>query len=126
MDLFEALQAKPSRLEIKHPGTGEGTGLFIDLVSASDPKVKAAEREYLDEIRAKAVQGGERVAPDTQKLARLKARASVVGWEFTGDANWKGKQPEFSEALADELLANEKVFEQVIIHMADDRNFFPA
>lgn len=120
MDLFEALTPKPSRLEIKHPVSGEGTGLFLDLVSASDHRVKAAERAYIDECRAS---GGK---PEQDALARRKAAAAVVGFEFTGEASWKGKKPQFSEAIRDELMQVEKVYEQVIIHMVDDRNFFPT
>lgn len=126
MDIFEALTPKASRIEIKHPGTGQGTGLFLDLVSVSDPKVKAAERAYLDKLQAEAVEKGVRVPPDANALARIKARAALVGCEFAGEASWRGEKPKFSESLADELVANEKVFEQIIIHVADDRNFFPA
>ena len=122
MDLFDQLQPKPSRMEVKHPGTGEGTGLFLDLVSMSDPKVKAAERAYIDSLNAEA--GSKPASRDD--LARLKASAALVGCEFTGEATWKGKKPEFSEALRAEIMANEKVYEQVLLHLVNDRNFFPV
>ena len=125
MDVREALTPKPSRIEIRHPRTRRGTGLFLDLVSASDPKVKAAERAYLDKLRAESAEKGVPVPPDSAALARIKARAALVGCEFTGEASWGGEKPKFSDQLADDLLTNEKIFEQTIIHIAEDGNFFP-
>ena len=55
----------------------------------------------------------------------IKARAALVGCEFTGEASWGGEKPKFSDQLADDLLTNEKIFEQTIIHIAEDGNFFP-
>ena len=120
MDVREALTPKQSRIEIKHPGSGRGTGLFLDLVSVSDPRVLVADRKYLDSVRSDPARH------DDQVRARVKARAAIVGCEFTGDANWGGEKPEFSEKLAGELIENVKVYEQVIIHLASDANFFPA
>ena len=122
MDLFDQLQPKPYRMEVKHPGSGEGTGLFLDLVPISDRRVKAAERAYVDSLNAKG--GAERANSD--ELSRLKVAAAVVGFEFAGDATWRGEKPEFSEELRAEILGNEKVYEQVIVQVANDRNFFPV
>ena len=126
MDVREALTPKLSRIEIKHPGSGRGTGLFLDLVSVSDPRVLAADRKYLDSVRSESDGTGTPARHDDQVRARVKARAAIVGCEFTGDANWGGEKPEFSEKLAGELIENVKVYEQVIIHLASDANFFPA
>jgi len=124
MDLFESLQPKPFRYEVKFPGSDKGTGLFLEVVSAADPRVKAAERDYLTGVQDLAAKSGERKSPDRDELARVKARAAVIGCEFTGEATWKGKTPAFSAALRDEIMENERVYEQVLIQVVNDRNFF--
>src|SRR5690606_37323083 len=81
-------------VDVLHPKTVEPTGLKLTLAHDSDPRVIDATRKVFEEARTKG-------DVDPERGRRL-TMAHVVGWEWTGEVNFRGEAPAFStEALAD-------------------------
>lgn len=103
-------------VDVLHPKNGQPTGLKLKLAHESDPRVIEATRRVFDEARA-----GGGVDPDRGRKLTM---AHVVGWEWTGDANFNGKKPAFTaEALA-EVCKVPPVATAIFKAIGDDAGFY--
>lgn len=122
MDL-SAIVPHSRKFEIKNPADGKGTGLFLEIVSQHDDRVKAVDRA----IQNKVLRSRNRTldADLVQDATLDKLVASVVGWEWTGDATW-GKEGKlaFSADNVRKVLGNPTVRQQLEEELADEAAFF--
>lgn len=103
-------------VDVLHPKTNQPTGLKLTLAHESDPRVMDATRKVFDEARTT---GG--VDPER---GRKLTTAHVVGWAWTGDANFNGQTPAFSaEALA-EVCKVPAVANAIFRAVNDDAGFY--
>lgn len=123
MDI-STITAAERTVQIKHPATGEPIGLVITLRPSSDPAVLAASRKFLNE----RLQRGSKITAEkleVQKVAVI--TAAVSGWKWEGDAQYKGQQPEFTEATLRTILKDLPwVKAQIDEELGDDAAFFPS
>lgn len=74
-------------VEIKHPLTGEDTGIRVHVVSSDSKRVVDAQRKAVSEyFRARAV-AGDGDAPELPDDARITLINSIDSWEW-GDASF--------------------------------------
>ena len=91
MDISEiAPQARA--FDILHPGNGEPIGLKVTLLPMTDEKVESARRKIQNRRLSSRSTKVTADQLDTEGLELL--CASVGGWEWVGEATFKGEQPE--------------------------------
>lgn len=110
--------------EIKHPGTGEGTGLILTLACTHDERVKAAIREANDHYLKSP--GEKKSEKDLDAYDNAIAASYVVNLKFTGDAEWRGGKPKYSLDLAKDICSHDAFKEQVIREVKKVRDFYKA
>ena len=122
MDLA-SIKPIEKRYNVQHPATGEETGMILVLACAHDDRVKKAVRAVNDEI----LKAGKDMTPEQEKkLDDALAAAYIVGVEFTGDAVWNGKTPDYSDGLAREICAIPALKEQVLFEIRRTKDFYQA
>lgn len=123
MDL-STIKPVERQYEVKHPATGEATGLVLTLACTHDDRVKAAIREANDHYLKNT---GEKASEkELDAYDNAIAASYVIDVEFTGDANWKGKTPKFSQSLAHEMCEVHTIKEQVIREVKKVKDFYKA
>jgi len=110
--------------ELRHPGTGAGIGLHLSLRSPLTPEVKALARTSIEKQRAAARRNKPFTVQQEESEALNINAACVIGVRFDEGANWKGKQPQYSEAFVRELLLRDWIVKQVSEELAIEANFF--
>jgi len=108
MDL-SAIKPHSVELPIKHPATGQATGLVLEVVSEYDDRVKAAERVGRQTIMA----AGSTTPELVDDLYRSRMAAHVIGWRWDGEANWGGDKLKFTPENVARVLSNDMVREQL-------------
>lgn len=103
-------------VDVLDPRNGKPTGLKLTIAHDSDPRVVKAMRALWDEAREK---GGE----DESRGLRA-TMAHIVGWEWTGDANFKGDKPKFTPENLAEVCAIPAVGSAVYRAVADEAGFY--
>lgn len=111
------------RYNVQNPATGEDTGMILVLACTHDDRVKMAMRAVNDKIIAA---GREMTEAQERDLDNEMAAAYVVGVEFEGDASWKGKTPDYSAALAKEIVSIPALKEQVLFEVRRTKDFYQA
>lgn len=111
------------RYNVQHPKTGEETGMILVLACTHDDRVKKAMRAVNDRIIAA---GREMSEAQERELDNEMAAGYIVGIEFTGDATWKGKTPDYSPALAKEICAIPALKEQLLFEVRRTKDFYTA
>lgn len=111
-------------LELRHPLSGELTGVTWQIKSPHSDSVKAAIRKLLDEEAEKTV-----VSASPPKIVTIEKRnaaimaAHVAGWDWGGHT-FHGSVPEFSAEKAAEILFSESwIYAQVAKAKGDIGNF---
>lgn len=105
-------------VDVLHPVTKEPTGLKLVVVHDSDPRVVEAHRRLYDAERAAG-------KPDEDRGRKL-TMARVVGWEWTGDATFKGEKPKFSPQALAEVCNVPPVRDSIYQAISDDAGFYKA
>ena len=119
------IQASDREVELKHPVTEEGLGLFFSLRSPYSDEVKKAEREWLNARLAKKKQSITAEALEAAKEKQI--MAAVSGWRFEGDANIGGEKPKFNPAALRELIRKHVWIRQFLDEeLGDTAGFFQA
>jgi len=103
-------------VDVLHPKTNEPTGLQLTVAHESDPRVMEAVRKIYDEART----GG---GLDADRGRRL-TMAHVVGWNWTGEAQFKGERPEFSQEKLAEVCTVPPVAAAIFKAVNDDAGFY--
>lgn len=103
-------------VDVMNPKTNEPTGLRLTVAHESDPRVMEAARKIYDEAR---IAGG----LDPERGRRL-TMAHVVGWEWTGEAQFKGERPDFSQEKLAEVCAVPPVSAAIFKAVNDDAGFY--
>lgn len=121
MDIF-AIKPNTQKIDIRHPGSGSPIGFVIEVGSIESDAVKKVDRKHLDKQlrnRGKKPSSAEFEANMIERLA-----ATVVGWEFTGDASLGGERPDFSREMAAKVLETAWLRNQVREVVEDEAAFF--
>lgn len=105
-------------VDVLDPRNGKPTGLKLTIAHDSDPRVLKAQRAVWDEARAS------NDADDTRGLRAMAAH--VVGWEWTGEANFKGAKPKFSPEKLAEVCAVPVVGSAIYKAVTDEAGFYAA
>lgn len=122
MDLA-TIKPLEKQVEIKHPATGEPTGLILSVACLHDERVKSGIREANDW----ALKLGKDMtkAQEAEYDDRL-AASYIVGCKFEGDAVWNGETPEYSKALALEFAGSAVIKEQLLKETRSIKDFYKA
>jgi hypothetical protein len=110
--------------EVTHPYTGKPTGLVLTLACTHDERVKTAIRAANDHYLKTA--GDKPSQKDLDDYDHSLMAAHITKIEFTGDANWKGKTPAYSNDLARELCEVHVIKEQVVKEVKKVKDFYKA
>lgn len=132
LDTIEACN-KPVEIEIRHPVTLEGTGVFFSIYGKDSEAFRSRVRAMADETLRKQATG--KTSAADASIDKLEAKnidalvAATAGWR-TGDepaVTVKGERLEFSPANARRVYAELlPIREQVGEAINDLANFMPA
>lgn len=122
MDL-SSIKPGTVKVPIKHPGTGEATGLVISFMSVHDPAAAPARRTFVERGQRK------RSAEQRERDAVEFMAALATGWEWgkgaTGEtASWGGVQLPFNHANAVTVLSETWLRAQIDGEVGDIESFF--
>lgn len=96
-----SITATERTVDIKHPANGEPIGLRVTLLPDSDAKVVAARRKFLNE----RLQRGKKITAEVIEAQQTSLIAAAVnGWDWAGEATFRGEKPEFNEANLRKVL----------------------
>ena len=127
------LFAENVKLELKHPITGELTGLVFELLPLDHDSIHSAKIDALKSLRARKLTDTTDVIVDLPTRISVLA-AAIIGWEVKSD-DWRAAFAAFN--FADDsyspdkvltLLSNPKsawIRDQVDTALADKESFFP-
>ena len=122
MDLA-SLTPIEKRFNVKHPRTGEPTGMILTLGCMHSPKIRAAVRKINDQI----IRHGADMDPAKEvELDAALVAAHITDIEFEGEANWHGKKPAYTPELAREVCSLQAIKDQVVKEVQSVRDFYPA
>jgi len=112
-------------VELTHPVTEDGIGMYFTLLPTSSDEVKKAEREYLN---ARLAKRKNQITAESLEAAKIKQiMAAVTDWRFEGDANIGGEKPEFSKrALKDLITSHDWIKNFLDRELGDEPAFFTA
>lgn len=107
---MELTDIKPidREVELLHPRTKDGLGLFFQLRSPYSPEVKKIEREWLD-LRLQRNKGEDIGMDAVNDLRERQILAGVCDWRFDGPEALKinGEQPAFTVTRLKKLIRTE-------------------
>lgn len=112
-------------IQILHPKTSEPTGLVIRLLPPTHPKVRAARDRAIQENIQAARKRVTLSEADKETSAVKQLAPAVEGWEWTGDAEFKGEKLAFNEANVHAVLKVEWIRNQIDKELGDEAAFFP-
>lgn len=124
MDLT-AIKAIDREVELRHPATDEGLGMFFSLRSPHSDEVRKAERAWLNKRLAKRKQN--LTAESLEAAAEAKIESAVSGWRFESEVTIDGEQPEFSPTALRTLIRDHVWIRQFLDEeLGDFGSFFEA
>ena len=124
MDL-NAIKAIDREVELRHPATDEGLGMFFSLRSPHSDEVRKAERSWLNKRLAKRKQN--LTAESLEAAAEAKIESAVSGWRFESEVTIDGEQPEFSPSALRALIRDHVWIRQFLDEeLGDFGSFFEA
>ena len=106
INLFE-LQPTTLTHELLHPGTGEPTGLELDLVSMDDERLVALTRK-MDDRRLKLSQRGKPVpAEELEEHGIALISTAIVNWRWLPHAiiDFNGERPAYTPGMAKNIVS---------------------
>lgn len=114
--------ATTSRLEIRHPSTGELTGLVLHLRPMSHPDVKAVSRKFTNQnLRMQRV----KITSEKLDIHRLDLLVTAIErWEWTGTASWAGEKLELTPENVRKVLKTDWIRSQADEALGDEAAFF--
>lgn len=111
------------KVEIRHPGTGEPTGLVIECVSLQSEQVKRVQRSITDKVLRSRTR--KLSAEQIEENAVEVLAAAVVGWEWRDGATWAGgKTLDFSPANVRVVVGVDWLRKQIDEALGDESAFF--
>lgn len=112
-------------VELRHPGTEEGLGLFFQLRSPHDEAVKKVERASINERLARKKQN---LTMESLEATKEKViLAAVSGWRWEGDNTIGGEQPDYSpQALRDMIRTHVWIREFLDSELGDHQAFLES
>lgn len=120
-----SIQASDREVELKHPVTEEGLGLFFSLRSPYSDEVKKAEREWVNARLAKKKQTITAEALEAAKEKQI--MAAVSGWRFEGEANIGDEKPKFSPAALRKMIRDHEWIRRFLDEeLGDMASFFSS
>ena len=124
MDI-STLKPRNTFVRLEHPGTKQEISLVIEMRSRHSEEVQ----EVAEKHRAKLTNRHGKVREATPEESKTHNRnlilASVVGWEWDGEDNFKGEQPAYSrETLKAWLTEYDWMVEFFAGEFIDDANFY--
>lgn len=108
-----SIRSKNVEFQLKHPGTGKGIGIFIEVRPNDSDEVAAVQTEVIEEAQAAGRRGEEISFEDNKAQANRVHLAAIADIRFEGDANWNG-QTSYSTALAAEMITAQWVKDQLV------------
>jgi len=125
MDL-SVIKAVDREVELRHPATDEGLGMYFYLRSPHSDEVRKAERSWLNKRLAKRKQN--LTAESLEAAAEAKIEAAVSGWRFdSSDVTIDGEQPDFSPQTLRSLIRDHVWIRQFLDEeLGDFGSFFEA
>jgi len=116
---------KPDTIDVRitHPGTGEPIGLIIKAVSLQDDRVAVVRRRLQN--KALRARNKTTTAETIEENGNELLMAAIVGWEWGGDSDWKGKKLEFTSGNLKIVLTEAPwLAQQIDTALADEAAFF--
>lgn len=122
-------ERKPFELELVHPGTKRGLGLFLTLISVNEPGPKKVTSRVNAEAMKLSRKNQSFTADQQRENAIAILSACITGWRWGEDADgnparWAGEQLEFTPVNLRKVLMIDELREQVDTEVADNANFF--
>lgn len=122
-------QRKPFELELVHPGTKRGLGLFLTLISVNEPGPKKVTARINSAAQKLARKNNSFTADQLRENAVDILSACTTGWRWGTDADgkpssWNGEQLEFHPNNLRMVLMIDELRDQVDTEVADNTNFF--
>ena len=124
MDLIADIKPQNSTVEIKHPVTGEATGLVIELRPMHDPAVKAVQKRIGDRRLKQAARNKALTTDELENNTSEMLAATMIGWQWKGDASFNGKKLEFTPGNVAVVLAVDWIAGQIDEALGDNSRFF--
>lgn len=121
MDLA-TIKPTTSKVEILHPGSSDPTGLVIEVTSQQSPAVKKVLRRQTDKLLKR--RGRKTTAEQIEEDHIERLAASVVSWEWKGEAAFNGKKLDCTPENVAAVLGVSWIKEQVAEAVADEAEFF--
>jgi hypothetical protein len=124
-----ASERKPFELELLHPGTKRGLGLFLTLISINEPAPKKITSRVNTDAQKLIRKNTNFTADQQRENAIAILTACTTGWRWGEDAdgntaNWNGEQLDFTPANLRKVLLVDELRDQVDTEVADNSNFF--
>lgn len=123
MDLTSLKSQETTEIEIKHPVTGEGTGVFITVAGLDSVLFRAARREQLQELinaKSKAIKTEVDFNKAEQDDINLLVKATV-GWKGVEE---KGKPVEFTPENVARVYFEYAIIKEQVEKAIGDRSLF--
>lgn len=124
-----ASERKPFELELVHPGTKRGLGLYLEIISINEPGPKKVTSR-INAAAQKLIRKNQSFTAEQQRDNAIEIlSACTIGWHWREDAdgnpaNWNGEQLDFTPANLRKVLLVDELREQVDTEVADNSNFF--
>lgn len=111
--------------QIKHPASGEDLGISISLMSYDDARMKKIRRRILDRRLHLDARGKHIKAEEIDENSNELCFSAMTGWDWSGDANFRGKKPEFNRVAVFEVFQDLPWFrDQIDEALGDEKSFF--
>lgn len=124
MDL-SAIKPDTLPVEIRHPGTGLRTGLVIECSSLESDAVRRVKRKHMD--ASLRMRNRKPTASELEDRMLDIYCASVVGWQWNGDAAWTGgKKLDLTPENVRAVVSTPWIRKQIEEAIEDDQAFFSS
>lgn len=124
MDL-SSLKTTERFIEIVHPKTGENLGVRVSIVALNDVRLKSIKRKIQDEKLRLEARGKNFKSEDIEENMCSILFNAMTGWEWAGDANFKGNKPDFTRENVVAVFKELPWFQsQIDEAVSDEKSFF--
>lgn len=113
-------------IQIVNPVNGQELGVKVSLLSITDSKLLKVKRRIVDEKLRLEARGKIFKSEDIEENGNALIFNAMTGWEWSGDATFKGKKPVFDMKTVLEILTELPWFKKQIEEaLEDEQAFFP-
>lgn len=113
-------------IQIVNPVNGQELGVKVSLLSITDSKLLKVKRRIVDEKLRLEARGKIFKSEDIEENGNALIFNAMTGWEWSGDATFKGKKPVFDMKTVVEILTELPWFKKQIEEaLEDEQAFFP-